>query len=200
METAPLRLVILASGAGSLARAVLEAAAQPAAPFLVVGVGADRPAPVLAIAREHGVPTFTVAPGDFPTRALWDEALTRSVATFRPDAVVSAGFMRILGPAFLAAYQGRTLNTHPALLPAFPGNHAVADALAAGATQTGCTIHWVDAGVDTGPVVDTRHVAITPDDTVDTLHERIKIREREMLTTTLARLARGDLAFPQESS
>jgi formyltetrahydrofolate-dependent phosphoribosylglycinamide formyltransferase len=165
-------------------------------PATVVALGADRDAPVLAIAAEAGLATFTVRPADFPTRALWDTALTRAVAAFSPSLVVSAGFMRVLGPEFLKRFQGRTLNTHPALLPAFPGAHAVRDALAAGVSETGCTVHWVDAGVDTGPIIDQRRIAIRPDDDESTLHERIKIAERTMLIETVTRLTTGTQPFP----
>jgi phosphoribosylglycinamide formyltransferase-1 len=197
----PLRLVILASGTGSLAQALIQAtrtdpAPTPRPPTRVVALGTDRPAPALAIAADAGIATFTVAPSDFDSRELWDQALARAVAAFSPDLVVSAGFMRVLGPAFLERFEGRTLNTHPALLPAFPGAHAVRDALAAGASETGCTIHWVDAGVDTGPVIDQRRVAIGPEDDEAALHERIKIHERAMLIDTIARLAAGDIPLP----
>jgi phosphoribosylglycinamide formyltransferase-1 len=187
---------LLASGTGSLAQAVIEAAEAGTIPVTVLAVGADREAPVLDMARAHRVSTFLVRPRDFPNRQLWDRALTKAVAAFSPEVVASAGFMRILGSEFLAAYEGRTLNTHPALLPLFPGAHAVADALAAGVSETGCTIHWVDAGVDTGPVIEQRRVAVAADDTAETLHERIKVQERDLLVGTLARLASGALTPP----
>jgi phosphoribosylaminoimidazolecarboxamide formyltransferase/IMP cyclohydrolase len=162
-------------------------------PATVVALGADRDAAALKIAAQAGIATFQVRPEDFPDRALWDRALTKAVAAFNPDFVVSAGFMRVLGPEFLAQFEGRTINTHPALLPAFPGAHAVRDALAAGVSQTGCTVHWVDAGVDTGPVIAQRQVKVLPDDDESTLHERIKTVERTMLVETIERLASGDL-------
>ncbi|MDR3107392.1 MAG: phosphoribosylglycinamide formyltransferase [Bifidobacteriaceae bacterium] len=185
------RVVILASGAGSLADALINAATQTGYPARVVALGADRLAEALNIARRHGVATFTVLPADFPDRPAWDRGLAAAVESFDPDLVVSAGFMRILGKDFLARFGERTINTHPALLPAFPGAHAVRDALAAGATVTGCTIHRVDEGVDTGPVLVQRQVAINPEDTEATLHERIKTVERELLIQTVANLATG---------
>ena len=125
---------------------------------------------------------------DFPDRLSWDRALADEVASHRPDLVVSAGFMKLVGPAVLEAFGGRLINTHPALLPAFPGAHAVRDALAAGATVTGATVHVVDAGLDTGPVIAQREVAVRPDDDEARLHERIKDVERELLVETVARL------------
>jgi phosphoribosylglycinamide formyltransferase-1 len=189
-------LVLLASGTGSLARELMEAVRRGEVAATVTAVGADRDAQALAIAARSGVATFTVRPADFPSRELWDRALTAAVAAFSPDLVVSVGFMRVLGPAFLDRYEGRIINTHPALLPAFPGAHAVRDALAAGVAETGCTVHWVDAGVDTGPVIDQRRVAIEADDDEARLHERIKVAERSMLVATVARLASGGVPLP----
>ncbi|MGC5615674.1 phosphoribosylglycinamide formyltransferase [Georgenia sp. Z1491] len=190
-----LRLVVLVSGSGTLLQAVLDAAAG-GAPIDVVAVGADRPGTLgEQRARRAGVPTFVVALGDHPDRGAWDARLAEEITTWSPDVVVSAGFMKILGPAVLAA--GTVLNTHPALLPAFPGAHGVRDALAHGVRVTGCTCHVVDAGVDTGPIVDQRAVRIEQDDTEATLHERIKIEERDMLVDVLTRLARGELALPE---
>ncbi|PRY51965.1 phosphoribosylglycinamide formyltransferase-1 [Geodermatophilus tzadiensis] len=185
------RVVVLLSGAGSLCAALLEAAEDPGYPVEVVAVGADRDAPGLAHARRRGVPTFTVALRDFPDRAAWDAALAGAIAAHAPDWVVSAGFMRIVGPAVLARYEGRLVNTHPALLPAFPGAHAVRDALAAGVEVTGSTVHLVDAGVDTGPVLAQREVAVLPGDDEEHLHERIKAVERTLLVETVARLVTG---------
>jgi phosphoribosylaminoimidazolecarboxamide formyltransferase/IMP cyclohydrolase len=189
-------MVILASGAGSLAQALIDAVREGSVPGSVVAVGADREAPVLQVAADASIATFTVNPADFPSREVWDTALTRAVAAFTPDLVISAGFMRVLGADFLARFEGKTLNTHPALLPRFPGAHAVRDALAAGVKETGCTIHWVDAGVDTGPVIAQRRITVLPGDDASTLHERIKVAERAMLIDTVAGLARGAIAFP----
>jgi phosphoribosylglycinamide formyltransferase 1 len=188
-STSRARVVVLISGTGSLCAALLDATEDPAYPAEVVAVGADRPAPGLEHARRRGVPTFVCALGDHPDRSAWDRALAAAVADHAPDLVVSAGFMKIVGPAVLEAFGGRLINTHPALLPAFPGAHAVRDALAAGATVTGSTVHLVDAGVDTGPVLVQREVPVLPDDDEPRLHERIKAVERELLVETVARLA-----------
>lgn len=188
------RVVVLVSGTGTNLAALLAAHADPAYGARVVGVVSDRPGiGGLDIARAAGVPTAVVAPGDFPDRAGWDAGMARAVGVFAPALVVSAGFMRILGPAFLDRFAGRVINTHPALLPAFPGAHAVRDALAHGVTVTGCTVHVVDAGVDTGPIIAQRAVDIAPDDDEAALHERIKVIEREMLVDVVGRIARGGL-------
>jgi len=182
-------VVVLLSGTGSLCAAVLAAAADPGYPVEVVAVGSDRAgAAGLAHARERGVDTFVQVLGQHPDRAAWDRALAEELTARRPDWVVSAGFMKLLGPAVLGAFPGRVLNTHPALLPAFPGAHAVRDALAAGVPTTGATVHLVDAGVDTGPVLAQRPVPVLPGDDEARLHERIKTVERELLVQTL-----GDL-------
>jgi phosphoribosylglycinamide formyltransferase-1 len=183
------RLVVLLSGTGSLCAALLDAADDPGYPAEVVAVGADRDAPGLAHARRRGLPTFVCALRDHPDRAAWDRALADEVGRSAPDLVVSAGFMKIVGPAVLDAFGGRMVNTHPALLPAFPGAHAVRDALAAGVEVTGTTVHLVDAGVDTGPVLAQREVRVEPGDDEASLHERIKSVERELLVETVARLA-----------
>jgi phosphoribosylglycinamide formyltransferase-1 len=186
------RVVVLLSGTGSLCAALLAATDDPGYPAEVVAVGADRDAAGLAHARERGIPTFVCSLGDHADRAAWDESLAAQIAQHRPELVVSAGFMKIVGPAVLARFEGRLLNTHPALLPAFPGAHAVRDALAAGVAVTGATVHLVDAGVDTGPVLAQRQVAVRPDDDEATLHERIKIVERQLLVDTVAELATAD--------
>ncbi len=182
------RVVVLLSGTGSLCDALLAACDDADYPAAVVAVGADREAPGLAHARARGIPTFVCRLPDFPDRASWDAALAGAVAEHDPDLVVSAGFLKIVGPAVLAAFGGRLINTHPALLPAFPGAHAVRDALAAGAAVTGATVHVVDAGVDTGPVLAQREVVVEPDDDEASLHERIKRVERELLVQTVADL------------
>jgi phosphoribosylglycinamide formyltransferase-1 len=186
------RVVVLLSGAGTLCAAMLTAAAQPGSPVEVVAVGSDRPdAPGLAYARAAGVPTFVTAVGDQPDRAAWDRALAAELTAVRPDWVVCAGFMKLLGPAVLAAFAGRVVNSHPSLLPQFPGAHAVRDALAAGVATTGATVHLVDAGLDTGPVLAQRPVPVLPGDDEAGLHERIKTVERELLVQTVAALATG---------
>ncbi|HEY0126793.1 MAG TPA: phosphoribosylglycinamide formyltransferase [Blastococcus sp.] len=182
------RVAVLLSGTGSLCAALLAATDDPAYPAEVVVVGSDRAAEGLAHARRRGIPTFTCALREHPDRAAWDRALAGALTDHRPDLVVSAGFMKLVGPAVLEAFGGRLINTHPALLPAFPGAHAVRDALAAGATVTGATVHVVDAGLDTGPVIAQREVAVRPDDDEARLHERIKDVERELLVETVAQL------------
>jgi formyltetrahydrofolate-dependent phosphoribosylglycinamide formyltransferase len=182
------RVVVLLSGTGSLCGALLAATDDPDYPATVVAVGADRDAPGLEHARRRGIPTFTCALAEHPDRAVWDRALAAAIAAHEPDLVVSAGFMKIVGPAVLGAFGGRLINTHPALLPAFPGAHAVRDALAAGVSVTGTTVHLVDAGVDTGPVLAQREVAVLPGDDEARLHERIKDVERELLVQTVAEL------------
>jgi phosphoribosylglycinamide formyltransferase-1 len=183
------RLVVLASGSGSTLQALLDAAADPAYGVVVAAVGSDRPgAQALERARAAGVDAFVVElAGD---RAQWDRDLAAAIAAHEPDLVVSCGFMRITGPAFLDRFSGRFVNSHPALLPAFPGAHGVRDALAYGVQVTGCTLHLVDAGVDTGPVVAQRVVEVRPDDDEATLHERIKEQERTMLVEVVGRMVR----------
>jgi phosphoribosylglycinamide formyltransferase-1 len=191
------RVVVLLSGAGSLCAALLAAAADPGFPAEVVAVGSDRPeAAGLAHARAHGVETFVTALRDHPDRAAWDQALAGELTARRPDWVVCAGFMKLLGPAVLGAFAGRVVNTHPALLPAFPGAHPVRDALAAGVRTTGATVHLVDSGIDTGPVLAQRPVPVLPDDDEARLHERIKTVERELLVQTLAGLVAPAAGLP----
>lgn len=183
-----LGVVVLVSGTGSNLQALLDAEAAPDAGFRVLAVGADRDGTGGAErAAAHGIPTFVARVPDYVTRADWDLDLARLIGEHHPDLVVSAGFMKVLGPAVLGAH--RVVNTHPALLPSFPGAHGVRDAMAHGVRVTGCTCHWVDAGVDTGPIIDQRAVRVEDDDTVDSLHERIKVAEREMLVDVVRRLA-----------
>jgi phosphoribosylglycinamide formyltransferase-1 len=132
-------------------------------------------------------------------RSEWDRELLAAIESTDPDWIVSAGFMRILGPAVLSRFQGRIVNTHPAWLPAFPGAHAVRDALAAGATSTGCTVHFVDGGVDTGPVIAQRAVEIFPTDNEASLHERIKVVERDLIIEVVQDLVRGSITYPQDA-
>jgi len=187
---------VLLSGTGSLCAALLAATDDPAYPAEVVAVGADRPAEGLAQASRRGLPTFVCAVRDHPDRDAWDRALAAEIAAHRPDLVVSAGFMKIVGPSVLGAFGGRLINTHPALLPAFPGAHAVRDALAAGAAVTGATVHVVDAGVDTGPVLAQREVPVLAGDDEASLHERIKAVERELLVETVAQLVTSSPTTP----
>jgi formyltetrahydrofolate-dependent phosphoribosylglycinamide formyltransferase len=186
----PTRVVVLVSGTGTLLQALLDAAG-PDYPARIVAVGADRAgAGGLRRAQECGLPTFVVELAQHPDRASWDAALTEAVAAHQPDLVVTAGFMKILGPAFLDHFAGRIVNSHPALLPSFPGPYAVADALAHGVRMTGATVHLVDAGVDTGPILAQRAVEVLADDTEERLHERIKIVERRLLVEVVADLTR----------
>ncbi|MDN5748178.1 MAG: phosphoribosylglycinamide formyltransferase [Pseudonocardia sp.] len=183
----PARVVVLLSGAGTLLQALIDADL----PAEIVAVGSDRPGVEgLARAERAGIPSFVLRVTERADRAAWDTALGETVASYRPDLVVSAGFLKILGPGFLAGVGCPVLNTHPALLPAFPGVRGVADALAYGVKVTGATVHLVDDGVDTGPVLAQAPVLVESGDTVDTLHERIKIEERRLLVGTVAALAR----------
>jgi phosphoribosylglycinamide formyltransferase-1 len=186
--SAPARLVVLASGTGSLLASLLDAASGDY-PARVVAVGTDRACAALDIAAEAGVPSYTVRLGDHPDRDAWDGAITEATAAHQPDLVVSAGFMKILGAQFLGRFPGRVVNTHPALLPAFPGAHAVPESLAYGVRVTGCTVHLVDAGMDTGPILAQEPVAVLDGDDEATLHERIKTVERRLLVDVLAALA-----------
>lgn len=176
------------SGSGTLLQALLDAG--DSYPARVVAVGADRYGiEGLRRAERAAVPSFVVALAEHPDRSSWDVALTAAVAEHQPDLVVLAGFMKLLGPTFLSRFGGRAINSHPALLPAFPGGHAVRDALEYGAKVTGCSIILIDSGVDTGPVLAQRPVSIEPADNEQTLHERIKIVERRLLVDLVAALA-----------
>ena len=187
----PARLVVLVSGTGTNLQAILDAASDPAYGAEVVAVGADREGiEGLARAERAGVPTFVHRVKDFPDRAGWDRALTQTCRDHQPDLVVLAGFMKLVGADFLAEFEGRCVNTHPALSPAFPGMHGPADALAYGVKVTGATLFVVDAGVDTGPIVAQTAVDVRPDDDVESLHERIKVAERRMLVESVGRMAR----------
>jgi phosphoribosylglycinamide formyltransferase-1 len=149
----------------------------------------DRDCRAQDVASAASVPTYTVRLGDHADRDAWDAAVTEATAAHEPDLVVSAGFMKILGPHFLSRFMGRIINTHPALLPAFPGAHAVPEALDYGVKVTGCSVHLVDAGTDTGPLLAQEPVAVLDDDDVTTLHERIKVVERQLLVDVLAAVA-----------
>lgn len=185
-----LRVVVLVSGTGSLLASLLAATAADY-PATVVAVGADRTnIRGLDIAAAAGLPTFSCRPADYPDRAAWDQAITDEVAAHQPDLVVSAGFMKLLGTTFLKTFKDQVINTHPALSPAFPGAHAVVDAIEYGVKVTGCTVFFVDEGVDSGPIVSQRAVPVLDGDTPETLHERIKLDEREMLVSVVAALGR----------
>ncbi|MFD6137067.1 phosphoribosylglycinamide formyltransferase [Isoptericola sp. NPDC060257] len=192
--TAQARLVVLASGGGSNLAALLAAHDDPAYGARVVGVVSDKPgAGALDLARDAGVASVVVAPQDFDDRPAWNGGVAEAVAVFRPDYVVLAGFMRILAPSFVERFAGRIVNTHPALLPSFPGAHGVRDALAYGVKVTGCTVHVVDAGVDTGPILAQAVVPVLDGDDESALHERIKVAERALLVETVGRVAREGL-------
>ena len=185
------RLVVLVSGAGTNLQALLDACAVESYGATVVAVGADRTGiEGLARAERAGVPVFAHRVADFASREEWNSALTSSCACHRPDLVISAGFMKLVGQGFLARFAGRFVNTHPSLLPAFPGMHGAADALAYGVKVTGCTVFLVDAGTDTGPVIAQAAVEVREDDDVTTLHERIKVAERALLVDTVGRMVR----------
>ena len=187
---APARLVVLVSGTGTLLQALLDACADPGYGATVVAVGSDRPGIAgLQRAERAGVPTFVEPLERGADRTAWDRRLAAQVAEYTPDLVVSAGFLKLVGPDFLAAFGGRMINTHPALLPSFPGIHGPRDALAYGVKITGATVFLVDGGIDTGVIVDQAAVPVRDDDTVEMLHERIKIAERDLLVATTQRLA-----------
>jgi len=177
----PGRIVVLLSGAGSNMEALADACEQDEVPARVLGVIGDRPCRGIERARRRGIGAFVVDFKGFTDRGEWNRALLERVRAFKPDLVVSSGFMRLLSPAFVDAFPERLVNQHPSLLPAYPGAHAVRDALAARAEKTGATIHFVDHGVDTGPILLQEAVAIEPGDTEAALHQRIKEVERRLL-------------------
>ena len=190
-----LSVVALISGSGSNLRALLEAANNPLNGFKIIAVGADNAADGLAHAELFGVPTFVVTPNAFESREKWADVLYDNVMHFNPDLVVLAGFMKILPAGFVGALSPNLINTHPSLLPAFPGAHAVRDALAAGAKVTGVTVHVVDEGVDTGPHIAQREVEVLSDDNEYDLHERIKTVERELLVDSVKKIAAKTLTL-----
>lgn len=189
----PARVVVLVSGAGTNLQALLDACTESSYGARVVAVGADRDdIEGLARADRAGVPTFVAKVDDYTSREHWDRALGDKVGAFEPDLVVSAGFMKLLSADFLERFL--TLNTHPALCPAFPGMHGPRDALEHGVKVTGATLFVVDAGVDTGPIVAQVPVTVEEDDDVASLHERIKTAERAMLVDSVGRIAREGLS------
>jgi phosphoribosylglycinamide formyltransferase-1 len=185
------RLVVLVSGEGTNLQALIDAGRDPGYGAQVVAVGADREGiSGLARARREGLPTFTVRLADYPSREDWDAALARTCQEYAPDLVILAGFMKLVGKEFLDCFGGRCVNTHPALLPSFPGTHGVRDALAHGVKVTGCTVLLVDEGVDAGPIVAQASVPVADDDDEATLHERIKVAERALLVAAVGRMVR----------
>lgn len=189
MRETPARVVVLASGAGSLLQALIAAAAEDNYPARIVAVGVDRHCDAARHAAQAAISHFRIASTDYADRASWDAALTDAVAAHTPDLVVTAGFMKILGAPFLEAFGGRIVNSHPALLPSFPGAHAVRDALEHGVKVTGTTVHLVDSGVDTGPILAQEAVPVVDDDDECALHERIKAVERRLLVDVVAAVA-----------
>ncbi len=191
LDVSPSRLLVLVSGTGSILQALLDACADPGFGAQVVAVGADREGTGgLDRARSAGVPTFVRRLADSPDRAAWDKALTQDCAAFKPDLIIAAGFLKLVGADFLAEFGGRMLNTHPALLPSFPGMHSVRDALAHGVKVTGCSVILADAGVDSGPILGQAAVPVLDDDDEASLHERIKIAERALVVATIGRMVR----------
>lgn len=184
----------MASGTGSLFQALLAATEAEGYPGRVVGLVVDRSCPAESIARDAGVQALRVDPRARPDRASWDKALTREVASLSPDIVVCAGFMRVLAKVFVDRFPNRIVNSHPALLPSFPGAHAVRDALAYGVRVSGTTVHLVDYGVDTGPILAQEPVPVLAQDTEERLHERIKEVERRLLPQAVADCITGALA------
>jgi len=191
LRHSPLRVVVLVSGTGTNLQALIDASADPAYGATIVGVGADRDN-TLAIerARQAGAPTFVVRLKDFADREAWDAALADAVAEHSPDLVVLAGFMKLVGAGFMGKFGGRIINTHPALSPAFPGMHGPRDALAYGVKITGCTLFVVDEGIDTGPIIAQASVPVLVSDDEESLHERIKSVERQLLVDTIGKMAR----------
>lgn len=180
------KILLLASGTGSLAGAIFEARKTGRISADFVGLISDQDSPALKVAQSYGIPAIFLPVGS--DRTTWDQAIFDATKSFAPDLVVSVGFMRILSPRFVTTF--KVINTHPSLLPLYPGAHAVRDALAAGATVTGTTVHWVDAGLDTGPVITQHLVEIVPGEDETSLHERIKIAERALIVETLVEYAR----------
>jgi phosphoribosylglycinamide formyltransferase-1 len=184
-------LLVLVSGTGSILQALLDACAQPQFGARIVAVGADREGTGgAARAEAAGLPVFVRRVKDFPQRPAWDHALTEDCAAFEPDLIVAAGFLKLVGAEFLARFAGRMINTHPALLPSFPGMHSVREALAAGVKVTGCSVILVDSGVDSGPILAQQAVPVLDDDDEESLHERIKIIERTLVVGTVGRMVR----------
>ena len=187
------RIVVLVSGSGSNLAALADACARGEVPGRVVAAVADRDCPGLELARQRSIETRVVAFPGPEQRESWSQELRDVVRSYVPDLVVSAGFMRILSGVFVDAFYGRLINLHPSLLPAFPGAHAVRDALAAGVDHTGTTVHFVDHLVDHGPVIRQERVPIEPGDTEESLHARIKAVEHRLLPQVCAMLLRGEV-------
>jgi phosphoribosylglycinamide formyltransferase-1 len=191
---ARLRVGVLVSGNGSNLQALIDACADPAFPAELVRVVSDVPdAYALERARKAQIPVSTVRKAEYPVRSDFDRALAAELTRSGVEWVLLAGFMRLLGSPFLETFPGRVVNIHPALLPSFPGLHAVRQALEHGARITGCTVHLVDEGVDTGPILAQAAVAVLPDDTEQSLAARIQRQEHRLYPVVLSWLARGAL-------
>ncbi len=188
-----LSLVVLISGGGSNLRSLLEACEDAEYPARVVAIGADRPADGFEHAEDYGIPTFSAVYTNFTDRESWGDELLEQIQSWNPDLVILSGFMRLLPERVVDALSPRLLNTHPAYLPEFPGAHAVRDALAAGVTETGASIIVVDNGVDSGPIIAQERVPVLATDTEGTLHDRIKVVERELLVQTVLDIANGKI-------
>jgi len=192
-----LSLVVLISGSGSNLRALLDACQNPMYPVRVLAVGSDKPAEGLEHAELFGIPTFVVEPSQFASRAEWAQALREQIEFMNPDVILLAGFMKVLPENFVSTFYPRIVNMHPSLLPAFPGAHAVRDALAAGASTTGATLHVVDSGVDTGPVIAQREIPIRPGVSEAELQDEIKAVEREQLVSIIQRIADSEIKLEE---
>ena len=189
-------VVVLVSGRGSNLRAICRAIDAGDCQADIVGVVSDRKrALALELAEERGIPTRVVPLRKGDDRDAWNDTLTEEVASLRPDLVVLAGFMRVLGPPLLERFPGRIINVHPALLPAFPGHNGPQDALDGGVRISGCTVHVVDAGVDTGPIIAQAAVPVLPDDTAETLHARIQVQEHRLLPRVVHNIATGAITL-----
>jgi phosphoribosylglycinamide formyltransferase-1 len=189
-----LRVGVLASGRGSNLQAILDASARADFPARVAVVVSDREgARALKIAAERGVPAVFLNPKDFGDREAYDAAITRVLEAHRVGLVCLAGFMRVLGPAFVRAWTGRIMNIHPSLLPAFPGLNAQRQALDHGVKISGATVHFVDEGVDTGPIILQSSVPVQPDDTEETLAARILAEEHRIYPEAIRLFAEGRL-------
>jgi phosphoribosylglycinamide formyltransferase-1 len=176
-----MRIILLASGSGSLAQSIIDARDSGKLKVEILELISDKQSQAIERASAAGISTRYLPM--LEDRSTWDNQIFETVEKLNPDLVVSVGFMRILAAAFVSKFP--TINTHPALLPKFPGAHAVRDALAAGAQVTGSTVHWVDAGIDTGTLITQKEVVVLPQDDENSLHERIKIVERELIVETL---------------
>lgn len=186
-----MRIVVMVSGSGTNLQSILDSVAAGDLNATVLAVGADKPCLGIERAAAAGIETFLVEPSNYDTREAWNRALEEKIASYGADYIIFAGFMRIVDAQLVDRFKNRIINTHPALLPSFPGAHGVRDALAHGVKVTGLTVHLVDSGVDTGPILAQAAVDVLDDDTEETLHERIKVKERVLLVETIARLAQN---------